>query len=204
MVVHVCNMFIVCLISTHLNLETLFKRRILVLRTETSSQLQLRSRYLVNFDAVLRSSLSSTCDFAVFVPPLRPAPFTKRSSELKFGGIFFKHYWLSLLSQKVCCLLSSAVLLLIKVHFFEEQVIGLHVLQKDHDLFLPFLHTMSALLCCLFVCMFFFYLLSSYKRAWGQHKACLRLKVIRHIRQSQAKKKQFHLARYEVKQVHIL
>ena len=33
---------------------------------------------------------------------------------------------------------------------------------------------------CLFVCMFFFYLLSSYKRAWGQHKACLRLKVIRH------------------------
>ena len=205
--------FIVCLTSTHLNLETLFKRRILVLRTETSSQLQLRSRYLVNFDAVLRFSLSSTCDFAVFVPPLRPAPFTKRSSELKFGGIFFEHYWLSLLSQKVCCLLSSAVLLLIKVHFFEEQVIGLHDLQKDHDLFLPFLHTMSAtddtwnmsaLLCCLFVCMFFFYVLSSYKRAWGQHKACLRLKVIRHIRQSQAKKKQFHLARYEVKQVHIL
>ena len=111
-------------------------------------------------------------------PPLRPPPFTKRSSELKFGGIFFQHYWLSLLSQKVCCLLSSAVLLLIKVHFFEEQVIGLHVLQKDHDLFLPFLHTMSATdytwnmsaFLLFFVCLFFFYLLSSYKRAWGSIK----------------------------------
>ena len=127
-------MFIVCLTSTHLNLETLFKRRILVLRTATSSHLQLRFRYLGKF----------WCGIAVFVSPLRPPSFTKRSSELKFGRIFFKHYWLSLLSQRVCCLLSSAVLLLIKVHFFEEQVIGLHVLQKDHDLFLPFLHTMSA------------------------------------------------------------
>ena len=41
--------------------------------------------------------------------------------------------------------ISFAVLLLIKVHFFEDQVIGLDVLQKDHDLFLPFLHTMSAI-----------------------------------------------------------
>ena len=49
MVVHVCNMFIVCLTSTHLNLETLFKRRILVLRTATSSHLQLRFRYLGKF-----------------------------------------------------------------------------------------------------------------------------------------------------------
>ena len=156
MVVQSC-MFIVCLTSTHLNLETLFKRRILVLRTATSSHLQLRFRYLGKF----------WCGIAVFSlyhvrycgirTPLTPPPFTKRSSELKFGGIFFKDYWLSLLSQKVCCLLSSAVLLLIKVHFFEEQVIGLHVLQKDHDLFLPFLHTinatddtwnMSAFLCC--------------------------------------------------------
>ena len=128
-------------------------------------------------------------------------PFTKRSSELKFGGIFFKHYWLSLLSQKVCCLLSSAVLLLIKVHFFEEQVIGLHVLQKDHDLFLPFLHTMSAtddtwnmsafmLFVCLFVCMFFFYLLSSYKRAEGSIKLVWDWKWFGTTRQSQAKKKQ--------------
>ena len=148
-----------------LNLQTLFKRRILVLRTATSSHLQLRFRYLVKFDAVLRFSLSTTCGIAVFVPPLRPPPFTKRSSELKFGAIFFKHYWLSLLSQKVCCFLSSAVLLLIKVHFFEEHVMGLHVLQKDHDLFLPFLHTISAtddtwnmsafLCCCLLVCFSF-------------------------------------------------
>ena len=101
--------FILCLTSTHLNLETVFKRRILVLRTATSSHLQLRFRYLVKFDAVLRFSLSTTCGIAVFVPPLRPPPFTKRSSELKFGGIFFKHYWLSLLSQKVRCLLSSSV-----------------------------------------------------------------------------------------------
>ena len=122
-------------------------------------------------------------------PPYVPLLWRKDLLNWSLVEFFFKHYWLSLLSQKVCCLLSSVVLLLIKVHFFEEQVIGLHVLQKDHDLFLPFLHTMSAtddtwnmsaLLCCLFVCMFFFYLLSSYKRAWGQHKACLRLKVIRH------------------------
>ena len=53
----------------------------------------------------------------------------------------------------------------------------------------------------LFVCLFFFYRLSSYKRAWEQHEACLRLKVIRH---NQAKKKKTHLARYEAKQVHIL
>ena len=39
----------------------------------------------------------------------------------------------------------------------------------------------------LLVCVFFLYLLSSYKRAWGQDKACLGLKVIRH---NQAKKKQ--------------
>ena len=130
-------------------------------------------------------------------PPLRPPPSTKRSSELKFGGIFFKHYWLSLLSQKVCCLLSSAVLLLIKVHFFEEQVIGLHVLQKDHDMFLPFLHTMSAtddtwnmsaLLCCLFVWMFFFYLLSSYKRSWDSIKLVWDWKWFGTTMQSQAKK----------------
>ena len=55
------------------------------------------------------------------------------------------------------------------------------------------------------VCLFVFYLLSSYKRASGQHKACLRLKVIRHNQAIPGKKnKQFHLARYEVKQVHIL
>ena len=151
--------------STHLNLETLFKRRTLVLRTATSSLLQLRFRYLGKF----------WCGIAVFSlyhvrycgirTPLTPPPFTKRSSELKFGGIFFTHYWLSLLSQKVCCLLSFAVLLLIKVHFFEEQVIGLHVLQKDHDPFLPFLRTMSSTddtwnmsalyVVCLFVCFSF-------------------------------------------------
>ena len=146
-------------------------------------------------------------------PPYAPLLLRKRS-ELKFGGIFFKHYWLSLLSQKVCCLLSSAVLLLIKVHFFEEQVIGFHVLQKDHDLFLPFLHTgherdrwhmKYERVFMLLVFLFFFYLLSSYKRAWGQHKACLRLKVIRHNQAIPGKNnKQFHLARYEVKQVHIL
>ena len=76
-------MFIVCLTSTHLNLETVFKRRILVLRTATSSHLQLRFRYLGKFDAVLRFSLSTKCGIAVFVPPLRPPPFTKRSSGLK-------------------------------------------------------------------------------------------------------------------------
>ena len=121
--------------------------------------------------------------------PLTPPPFTKRSSELSLVEFFFTHYWLSLLSQKVCCFLSSAVLLLIKVHFFEEQVIGLPVLQKDHDLFLPFFTyherdrwhmKYECVFMLLFVCLFFFYLLSSYKRAWGQHKACLRLKVIRH------------------------
>ena len=150
-------MFIVCLTSTHLNLETLFKRRILVLRTATSSQLQLWSRYLVNFDAVLRFSLSTTCGIAVFVPPLHPLLLRKDLLNWSLAEFFFKNYWLSLLTQKVCCLLSSAVLLLIKVHFFEEHVMGLHVLQKDHDLFLPFLHTisatddtlnMSAFLCC--------------------------------------------------------
>ena len=161
MVVHVCNMFIVCLTSTHLNLETLFKRWILVLRTATSSHLQLRFRYLGKFWCAIAVFSLYHMRYCGIRTPLTPPPFTKRSSELKFGGIFFKHYWLSLLSQKVCCLLSSAVLLFIKVHFFEEQVIGLHDLQKDHDLFLPFLHTMSAtddtwnmsalLCCCLFV-----------------------------------------------------
>ena len=129
--------------------------------------------------------------------PLTPPPFTKRSSELSLVEFFFKHYWLSLLSQKVCCLLSSAVLLLIKVHFFEEQVIGLHVLQKDHDMFLPFLHTMSAtddtwnmsaLLCCLFVWMFFFYLLSSYKRSWDSIKLVWDWKWFGTTMQSQANK----------------
>ena len=123
------------------------------------------------------------------------APLLLRKDLLNWSlAEFFSHITDCHSCHKVCCLLSSAVLLLIKVHFFEEQVIGLHDLQKDHDLFLPFLHTrsatddtwnMSALLRCLFVCMFFFYLLSSYKRAWGQHKACLGLKVIRH---NQAKK----------------
>ena len=69
-------------------------------------------------------------------------------------------------------------------------------------IFLPFLHTMSAtdgtwimsVFMLLFV-YFFFYRPSSYKRAWGQHKAWLGLKVIRH---NQAKKKKRnHLARYE-------
>ena len=57
------------------------------------------------------------CGIAVFVPPLRPPPFTKRSSELKFGGIFFEHYWLSLLSQKVCCLLSSSVRYQLRIQY---------------------------------------------------------------------------------------
>ena len=73
-----------------LNIDAL-KRRILVLRTATSSHLQLRFRFLGEFDAVLRFSLSTTCGIAVFVAPLRPPHFTKRS-ELKFGGILFKHY----------------------------------------------------------------------------------------------------------------
>ena len=98
--------------------------------------------------------------------------------------------------------ISFAALLLIKVHFFEDQVIGLDVLQKDHDLFLPFLHTMSAtddtwnmsaLLCCLFVWMFFFYLLSSYKRAWGSIKLVWDWKWFGTTRQSQAKKQTISL-----------
>ena len=144
MVVQSC-MFIVCLTSTHLNLETLFKRRILVLRTAPSSHLQLRFRYLDKF----------WCGIAVFSlyhvrycgirTPLRPPPFTKRSSELKFGGIFFHTLLIVTLVTEGLLSISFAVLLLIKVHFFEDQVIGLDVLQKDHDLFLPFLHTMSAI-----------------------------------------------------------
>ena len=144
MVVRVCNMFIVCLTSTHLLWKHYSKGGFWSWERHLLPICNCGFDIWVNFDALLRFSLSTTCGIAVFVPPLRPPPFTKRSSELKFGGIFFKHYWLSLLSQKVCCLLSSAVLLLIKLHFFEEQVIGLHVLQKDHDLFLPFLHNMRA------------------------------------------------------------
>ena len=156
MVVHVCNMFIVCLTSTHLNLETVFKRRIIVLRTATSSHLQLRFRYLGKFDAVLRFSLSTTCGIAVFVPLLTP-PLLLRKDLLNWS---LAEFFSNITDCHSCHRRFAVSFPLPSVHYFEDQVIGLHVLQKDHDLFLPFLHTMSAtydtwnmgvFLCCLFV-----------------------------------------------------
>ena len=89
MVVQSC-MFIVCLTSTHLNLETLFKRRILVLRTATSSHLQLRFRYLGKF----------WCGIAVFSlyhvrycgirTPLTPPSFYEKIFWIEVWRNFFR------------------------------------------------------------------------------------------------------------------
>ena len=83
-------MFIVCLTSTHLNLETLFKRRILVLRTATSSHLQLRFRYLGKF----------WCGIAVFSlyhvrycgirTPLTPPSFYEKIFWIEVWRNFFQ------------------------------------------------------------------------------------------------------------------
>ena len=157
-------MFIVCLTSTHLNLETIFKRRILVLRTSSSSHLQLRFRYLGKF----------WCGIAVF--SLYHVRYCGIRTSLTAPSFYEKIFWIEvwrnffhtllIVTLVIECLLSIsfAVLLVIKVHFFEEQVVGLYVLQKDHDLFLPFLHTMSAIddmkyeyVFMLFVCFSFIF-----------------------------------------------
>ena len=83
MVVHVCNMFIVCLTSTHLKLETLFKRRILVLRTATSSHLQLRFRYL---------GIKFWCGIAVF--SLYHMWYCGIRTSLKPPSFYEKIFWI--------------------------------------------------------------------------------------------------------------
>ena len=142
MVVQSC-MFIVCLTSTHLNLETVFKRRILVLRTATSSLLRLRFRYLGKFDAVLRFSLGYQVRYCGIRTSLTPRLLLRKDLLNWSLAEFFSN-----ITDCHSCHRRYAVSFPPpSVHYFEDQVIqviGLHVLQKDHDLFLPFLHTMSA------------------------------------------------------------
>ena len=153
-------MFIVCLTSTHLNLEILFKRRILVLRTATSSHLQLRFRYLGKFwCGIAVFSLYHVRYCGIRTPPY--APLLLRKDLLNWS---LAEFFSNITDCHSCHRRYAVSFPPSSVHFFEDQVIGLHVLQKDHDLFLPFLHTMSAtdhtwnmsaFLCCLFVCFSF-------------------------------------------------
>ena len=124
-------------------------------------------------------------------PPYAPPPFTERSSELKFGGIFFKHYWLSLLSQKVCCLLSSSVrsLLWRSSHWpscFAERSRSVFAFFTYHER--DRWHMKYEPVFMLFVWLFFFYLLSSYKRAWGSIKLVWDWKLFGTARQKKTKK----------------
>ena len=83
-------MFIVCLTSTHLNLEILSKRRILVLRTATSSLLRLRFRYLGKFDAVLRFSLGYQVRYCGIRTSLTPPSFYEKILWIEVWRNFFR------------------------------------------------------------------------------------------------------------------
>ena len=77
-------MFIVCLTSMHLNLETLFKTRMLVLRTATSSHLQLRFRYLGKFWCGIEVFSLYHVRYCGIRTPSRPPPFILNWSLAEF------------------------------------------------------------------------------------------------------------------------